>query len=887
MPFQLSPGVNVTEIDLTTVVPAVATSDGAIAGVFNWGPVGERMLIDSEQKLVSVFGKPNSNNAETWFTAANFLSYSNRLYVARAANTTSTDGTEAAHNAMAYDPTLSPSSSDIIESVIRNSVDYENRVTPFPESVYFVAKYPGAVGNSLKISVVDSPAAYSSSLYANGRSTEVASGDRAYVQAYLTVNTGYSYANIDFKPYSSGTGADANTYGNSVFLPSLTIGDYLIVGNSTIGTQALKIADVSDLIVSNGPNGGPLVSTILVQSGTGYSANATVAVVPVDGGAGAVVNATASAVTGKITAININTPGSGFKVSPNIVIAAPAAKTFNGDSDVDEDYNVIAYTDADKRFELNDELTYTVAAGNTSILDETTGPSTTTLYVSFVNSSSIAVSSTLGGANSTLIAVGSSETGHSLKGITATGSVVAGGDVGARGTITFESPYRLHTNFQANGTVNDVLTRTWEYHNVVDNAPQVSEYNAQFGSGEIDGVHVIVVDEMGAFTGVPGTILETFSNLSRASDAKGVGGSNIYYRDVINQTSQYVWLANDPVTVGVGNDIAAPDSTTAMSYSFLQGSDGYSESTATLGTIASGYDLFKSAEDVDISLILQGKPIGGSAVDSASGLSINNFQLANYIKDNIIDSRLDCVGFVSPDDTLVLSQRNNEATAIVAWRNQVRDSSYLVMDSGYKYQYDRYNDLYRWIPMNGDVAGLCARTDNQRDPWWSPAGFNRGQIKNLVKLRFNPRKADRDVLYKNGVNPVVSFPGQGTVLYGDKTLQSKPSAFDRINVRRLFIVLEKAISTASKFTLFEFNDEFTRAQFKNLINPYLRDVQGRRGITDFLVVCDATNNTPERVDRNEFWGDIYIKPARSINFIQLNFVAVRTGVQFSEIVGQF
>jgi phage tail sheath protein FI len=209
------------------------------------------------------------------------------------------------------------------------------------------------------------------------------------------------------------------------------------------------------------------------------------------------------------------------------------------------------------------------------------------------------------------------------------------------------------------------------------------------------------------------------------------------------------------------------------------------------------------------------------------------------------------------------------------------------MDSGYKYQYDRYNDVYRWIPMNGDVAGLCVRTDNTRDPWWSPAGFNRGQIKNLVKLRFNPSKADRDLMYPKGINPVVTFPGQGTVLFGDKTCQTKPSAFDHINVRRLFIVLEKAIATAAKFFLFEFNDDFTRAQFKALVNPYLRDIQGRRGITDFLVVCDGTNNTGEVIDGNRFVGDIYIKPARSINYIQLNFVAVRTGVQFSEVVGKF
>jgi phage tail sheath protein FI len=209
------------------------------------------------------------------------------------------------------------------------------------------------------------------------------------------------------------------------------------------------------------------------------------------------------------------------------------------------------------------------------------------------------------------------------------------------------------------------------------------------------------------------------------------------------------------------------------------------------------------------------------------------------------------------------------------------------MDGSWKYQFDKYNNVYRWVPMNGDVAGLCVRTDFERDPWFSPAGFNRGQIKNVVKLSFNPDKSDRDELYKNGINPIVTFRGEGTVLYGDKTMLTKPSAFDRINVRRLFIVLEKAIARAAKYSLFEFNDEFTRAQFVALIEPYLRDVQGRRGIYDFRVVCDETNNTPEVIDRNEFIGDIYIKPARSINFIQLNFIAVRTGVAFEEVVGRF
>ena len=332
-------------------------------------------------------------------------------------------------------------------------------------------------------------------------------------------------------------------------------------------------------------------------------------------------------------------------------------------------------------------------------------------------------------------------------------------------------------------------------------------------------------------------------------------------------------------------NVASSTNNAALNMQFALGTDGDSESVVPLAVVTQGYDQFASAEQVDVSLVLQGKGIGGSTV--SGGQTVSNFQLANYIIDNIVTQRKDCVAMISPDKSTVVGNVGYETSSVVNWRNVIHDASYAIMDSGYKYQYDRYNDIYRWIPLNGDVAGLCARTDQTNDAWWSPAGFNRGQIKNLVKLAFNPNKTDRDVLYKNGVNPVVSFPGQGVVLYGDKTLQAKPSAFDRINVRRLFIVLEKAISTAAKFSLFEFNDAFTRRQFVNLVTPYLRDVQGRRGIYDFKVVCDETNNTAQVIDTNNFVGDIYIKPARSINFIQLNFVAVATGVQFSEVIGQF
>jgi len=262
--------------------------------------------------------------------------------------------------------------------------------------------------------------------------------------------------------------------------------------------------------------------------------------------------------------------------------------------------------------------------------------------------------------------------------------------------------------------------------------------------------------------------------------------------------------------------------------------------------------------------------------------------VSKYIIDNIAETRRDCVAFCSPSLAAVYNNVGDEAADIIAERVAGAfnaNSSYGVLDSGWKYQYDKYNDKYRWVPLNPDVAGLCARTDNIAEPWFSPGGLNRGQIKNVVKLAYSPDKTDRDELYKKGINPVVSFPGEGTVLFGDKTLLAKPSAFDRINVRRLFIVLEKAIALAAKYQLFEFNDAFTRSQFRNLVEPFLRDVQGRRGIFDFRVVCDETNNTGEIIDTNQFVADIYIKPARSINFMTLNFIATRTGVSFNEIVG--
>ena len=426
--------------------------------------------------------------------------------------------------------------------------------------------------------------------------------------------------------------------------------------------------------------------------------------------------------------------------------------------------------------------------------------------------------------------------------------------------------------------VSMVDANTWPnwantYQADFNSAPGTSTYASSL-NGTNDELHVAVIDEDGLWTGVRGTVLEKFPYLSKGSDAKNSDGSSNYYKDAINNQSEYVWSIDHP-TLGTnwGTTVESKTFSNLSSNVQVSLSNGRSAvANVTAGNIIVGFNLFANDELYDVSLI----PLGewGNATSVVSSVV------------SIAESRKDCVVFISPDITDVVNVSTAvQASNVVDFRNnQINvNSSYAVLDSGWKYQYDRYNDKYRWVPLNGDIAGICARTDTVAEPWFSPGGFNRGQIRNVVRLAFNPSKTDRDTLYKAGVNPVVAFPGQGTVLFGDKTLQTKPSAFDRINVRRLFIVLEKAIATASKFQLFEFNDPFTRAQFRNLVEPFLRDVQGRRGVTDFKVVCDETNNTGDVIDRNEFRADIYIKPARAINFISLTFVATRSGISFEEV----
>jgi phage tail sheath protein FI len=414
---------------------------------------------------------------------------------------------------------------------------------------------------------------------------------------------------------------------------------------------------------------------------------------------------------------------------------------------------------------------------------------------------------------------------------------------------------------------------TWAYKDEFSSSPGTSSYVSAKG-GANDEIHIIVLDATGDISGTPNSIIEKFEFVSKASDAKDDSGNSNYYKNVIANRSKYIrWMSHSETVTG---NISWGAAATANTYKLMTANltvtlAGGADGTIVAANVISSYNAFSSAESTDISLIISG-PADATVITQLRTLA---------------ETRKDCLVFVSPEKADCVDNAGDEVTDILAYRNTLSSSSYLVMDGNWKYQYDKFNDVYRWLPLNGDVAGLCAKTDLERDPWFSPGGLNRGILRNVIKLAWNPSKADRDDLYSKGVNPVVTFQGEGSVLFGDKTLLSKPSAFDRINVRRLFIVLEKAISQAARFSLFEFNDQFTRAQFVNLVEPFLRDVQGRRGITDFRVVCDESNNTGEVIDRNEFVGDIYIKPARSINFIQLNFVAVRTGVSFDEVVGQF
>jgi phage tail sheath protein FI len=789
MSFQISPGINVSEIDLTTIVPVVSTTDGAIGGVFRWGPIEQRVLVDSENSLLSNFGKPTNFNAETWLTAASFTNYGIRLHVSRAANTIGTSPRVTVANIVAGNATVN------VDSTANLSV-----------GMY----------------VVTSP---STSLKVGAQIASI----------------------VDGTSFTLSTGSDALDTISSGVIQFVTNTAFSAVANSGV------VTDLAAQIVKNSEH-------FINKPISEYDSDVNfVARYPGELG----------------NSLRISVCGNSAGYQSNISLASNTYKFLGTATDGINTTNINRFTTL-------------VAPNGSKVVTVTVRETSSNSLIESANATALATATTLQSLiNTTDTIVLGKDTFKVAASLPVTINLTpSSNNTNATATFTFTLDSKitkdaLGVTLQSNSAAaaNNTIQRGWEFKGSFDVAPTKSSYQTNFGNTSVnsDEMHIVVVDDAGKFTGVPGTILEAYRAVSRATDAKTVDGGKNYYKDVINDNSKYIYAINNMGGAPTATATLLTSSTLDVyQKTFVLGRDGADESNLSPVDLYEAYAQFASPSDVDVSLIMTGKlPTNSSA------------QLANYLI-NMAETRKDCVVFISPSKEDVVGKTGSAAAdAIVATRNLIDPSSYAFMDSGYKYMYDRYNDMYRWVPLNGDTAGICARTDTTNDSWWSPAGPSRGQIRNLIRLAYNPSVAERGTLYTNGVNPVVTFPGQGTLLYGDKTLLGVASAFDRINVRRLFILLEKAISSASKSTLFEFNDAFTRSQFKNLVNPYLRDIQGRRGITDFLVVCDETNNTPEVIDRNEFVGDIYIKPARSINYIQLNFVAVRTGVAFSEVVGQF
>ena len=440
------------------------------------------------------------------------------------------------------------------------------------------------------------------------------------------------------------------------------------------------------------------------------------------------------------------------------------------------------------------------------------------------------------------------------------------------------------------------VDRYWEHYALFDKAPGTSAGAALVGASN-DEIHIVIVDEDGLFTGTKNQVLETFGFVSLGSDSKDSNGNSNYYKNVIERESEYVWWSGHNTTLGLTaaqnktlqQSISSAFSNPALpiSASLTGGADG--RENPTVGQKTDAWEKhFADGETTDLAFLIVGSTssdAGGGSESAQDTVADHNSLVNSAIA--IADKRKDCLVVASPRKASVVgvSSESTQTVNVKADYASVTSSSYAVLDSGWTYQYEKYNDKYCWVPGCGHTAGIMARSDLLQDPWFSPAGFSRGQYLGITKLAYNPKQASRDDLYRARINPIVTFPGQGTVLFGDKTALTSPSAFDRINVRRLFITLEKAISTAAKAQLFEFNDSFTRAQFRAAVEPFLRDVKNRRGLVDFSVVCDETNNTDAVQDRNEFVCSIFLKPAKSINYITLNFVAARSGVQFEEIYG--
>ena len=787
----VSPGIKIREVDLTVGgITAANQQVGAIAGPFQKGPVNVPILIETENDLLNVFGKPISTDAQYdyWLSASSYLSYGGILRVVRC------DGTSLNNSNAGVAATS-------VTLQINSTEDYNNNYST-ATNWYWASRNPGSWANNLKVCVID------------------AAADQRIAIGTFGLNIGY---------------AVTSSYSQSV--PG--------VGEVTIETGVIKgiitkvNSDSIDVKITSKASGAD--STVFSE--VSYS------------------------------------EGSVNAFGPGVIRILDNTNTFVKieEASCPRFYGVIS-TGSTVIVPINSvtSLPTTIAAGQFITTVVGTGISTPTTFVGFGTT-------TANGSSQPTILLSQ----PAVSSGTSQFVVLNPGSSGE--TIT--TPLDWY-NQQTLG-----LTNSTVYWRNIASRPATSEYASQ-RNGKNDEINIVVVDDTGAVTGISGNILEKYTNMSKAYDAKISPTQANYYKDIISANSQYIFPGFAPIGVdtkfstvsGVGtatdttwglgaqgntfNVIGATTYTLSGGVNYTS-TDGYS---VALSDVVSAYENFKNPAEYQLNFLISG-PSGGTTIYESQAKANKLIEIA--------ETRKDCVAVISPHRSGVVdvANSNTQTDNIIKFFDPITSSSYAVFDSGYKYVYDRFNSQFRYIPCNADVAGLMARTAINQYPWFSPAGANRGALNNAVKLAYNPSQAQRDNLYTKRINPIIFSPGAGIILFGDKTALSYESAFSRINVRNLFLTLETTIERAARAQLFEFNDTITRANFINIVEPYLRDVKSKRGITDFVLVCDESNNTPDIIDANQFKADIYIKPARSINFIGLTFVATRTGVSFEEIIG--
>ena len=730
---QLSPGVGVTETDMTTSLPAIGTSGGGFAGNFMWGPVDERTTLSDKTDLENIFGKPTDDNFVDWFSAHNFLAYTTALDVVRVID-------NSARNA-----------SDAVPLVVKSAAHFREVSTVSNPGAAILAKYPGSIGNSLEVQMADA------SSFA-----------------------GWAYADaFDTAPGTSSSASDVGASNDEIHVVVI---DKLGQFSGVVGSVLERFPYLSKASDGKDSNGGPAYYVDVLNNMSAYvwvldvATNATKSQVGASG---------AGKGGGSIGAVTVTAGGKNYVQGAPVTITGGSGNGFSGTINVRN--GVVA-----------------------SVGVATGGKGYTSATVSAVGTGvGFQATATIAGGVITAITVLNGGQGYGA----GTSLVVTGDGSGATLTPTIN-----------NGVIASV--------NVINPGLGYSTPVVSFtgGSGATG-------------TATAGPALDTVD-----------WGTKL-------------------VVAGVPSNYAGTSA--SVVYTLASGQDSVAITSAEL---AGGYDQFANADTSDVSLVFMGSG-GGEA---------HNLLTSQHVIDNIAEVRKDCLVFVSPNLSDVQGKNESQATqAVRAFRHRLgRSSSYAVMDSGWKIQYDVYNNKYRTVPLNADIAGLCALVDTTNDPWWSPGGYNRGRVKNVVSLLFSPSKTSRDNLYKDGVNPVTTFSTDGTILMGDKTLQGKQSAFSYIGIRRLFIALRKQISSAAKYTLFDFNTVFTRSGFVNMVEPRLRDIQGRQGMDSFYLQCDEKNNTDAVIQAGEFRASVFIKPMYSIQWVSLNFVAVRREVSFDEVVAQ-